>query len=138
MKSKLLSALALIVFGFTTARAADAIDEQQFKKLMKEVGRVAKGFKNNAQAKNAATVEKDSARVAEIYTQMAGFWKARNADDAAKVSAASAAAAKATAVAAKAGDWDKVKAHWGVVGKGCKDCHEAHREKLPDGGYKIK
>jgi cytochrome c556 len=50
----------------------------------------------------------------------------------------SATAATATAAAAKAGEWDKVKTHWGAVGKSCKDCHEKHREKLEDGSYKIK
>jgi cytochrome c556 len=138
MKIRLLSSLALIAFAFSTVRAADAIDEKEFQKLMKEVGKVAKGFKDNTQAKNAAVVEKDSAHVADIYKQMAAFWKARKVDDAAKLSDASAAAASATAAAAKAGDWDKVKTSWGVVNKNCKDCHDAHREKLPDGGYKIK
>ena len=137
MKTKLLCALALLAFGFNSVHAADALDEQQFKKLMKEVGRVAKGFKDNAQAKKADVLEKDSARLAEIYTQMAGFWKERNADDAAKWSTASATAAKATAAAAKAGDWDKVKTHWSAVNKNCKECHEAHREKVGN-GYKIK
>jgi len=137
MKTKFLFTFTVLIFSFASARAADVMDEQQFKKLMKEVGRVAKGFKDNAQAKNAAAVEKDSARVAEIYTQMAGFWKARNADDAVKWSTASAASAKATAAAAQAGDWDKVKTHWGAVGKNCKDCHEAHREKVGN-NYHIK
>ncbi len=138
MKRKLLCALALLAFSVTTVRAAEPIDEKQFQKLMKEVGRVAKGFKDNAQAKNAAVIEKDSARVAEIYTQMAVFWKARHTDDAAKWSESSASAAHATAAAAKAGDWDKVKSNWGAVNKSCKDCHEAHREKLADGSYKMK
>ena len=138
MKIKILCSLVLIAFSLTAARAADAMDEKQFQKMMKEVGKVAKDSKNNQQAKNAAVVEKDSARVAEIYKQMAGFWKARKVDDAAKLSEGSSAAAGATAAAAKAGDWEKVKTSWGVVGKNCKECHDAHREKLDDGSYKIK
>ena len=138
MKPKLLCAITLLAFSFTSVRAADAIDEQEFKKLMKEVGRVAKGFKDNADARNAGAVQNDSSRVAEIYSQMAGFWKTRGTDDAAKWSVSSATAAKATAAAAKAGDWEKVKSSWGAVGKNCKDCHDAHREKLADGSYRIK
>jgi len=138
MKSKLLLFLVLFAFSLTTVRAAEAMNEQQFQKLMKEVGKAAKGMKDKAQAKDAAAVEKDATRVATIYAQMAAFWKARKVDDAAKLSGASAAAAKATAAAAKAGDWDKVKSNWGAVGKNCKECHDAHREKLDDGSYKIK
>ena len=138
MKAKILLVLISMAFP-VVSQAADAVmDEKQFQKLMKEVGGVTKKFKDNAQAKNAAAVEKDAVRTAEIYTQMAAFWKTRNIDDAAKMSEASASAATATAAAAKAGDWDKVKNHWGVVGKTCKDCHEKHREKLDDGSYKIK
>ena len=55
--------------------------------------------------------------MAEIYTQMAGFWKARKTDDAVKWSEDSAVAATATAAAAQAGDWDKVKSSWSGVGK---------------------
>lgn len=138
MKQKFLYVLAFGAFAFTTVRAADTIDETQFQKSMKEVGRIAKGFKDKAQAKDALAVEKDSTRVAEIYTQMSGFWKARHTENATKWSESSAAAAKATAAAAKAGDWDKVKTNWNVVNKNCKDCHDAHREKLPDGAYRIK
>ena len=137
MKIKLLLALALAAFVLPS-RAADAMDEKQFQKLMKEVGGISKKFRDNAQAKNSAAVEKDAARTAEIYKQMAGFWKARKTDDAARMSEDSASAATATAAAAKAGEWDKVKTHWGAVGKSCKDCHEKHREKLEDGSYKIK
>jgi cytochrome c556 len=138
MKMKTLFALALLAFSIHTLHAADTLDEKQFQKLMKEVGGVAKRFKDNAQAKNGANIEKDATRTAAIYTQMTGFWKGRQAEDAAKMSEASAAAATATAAAAKAGEWDKVKASWGAVGKNCKDCHDKHREKLEDGGYKIK
>ena len=138
MKSKFFCALAWLAFSLTTVRAADALDEKSFQQLMKEVGKTAKGMKDNATAKNAAAVEKDAARTAEIYTQMAVFWKARKAEDAAKLSTDSATAASATAAAAKAGDWDKVKTSWGGVGKNCKDCHDHHREKLDDGSYKIK
>ena len=138
MKIKILYALTLLVFSGTFIRAADTLDEKGFQKLMKEVGKAAKDSKNNQQSKNAAVVEKDSARVAEIYTQMAAFWKARKTDDAAKLSEESAAAASATAAAAKAGDWDKVKTSWGTVGQNRKGCHEKHREKLDDGSYKIK
>jgi len=138
MKTKFVLASVLFAFSFIAVRAADAPDEKQFQKSMKEVGRLTKGFRENVQAKNAATVEKDSTRIAELYNEMAAFWKTRKTDDAVKWSEESAAGATATAAAAKAGEWDKVKSTWGPVNQNCKSCHEAHRQKLPDGGYKIK
>ena len=138
MNKKYLLTLVLICFASVSVRAADGLDEKQFQKLMKEVGKVAKDFKANLDAKNADAVTKDSARVGEIYTQMTGFWKSRNADDAAKWSNESSTAATATATAAKAQDWDKTKQHWNAVMKNCKSCHDARREKLDDGSYRIK
>ena len=138
MRCKFLLALVCLACSLPTLRAADAMDEKQFQKLMKEVGKAAKGMKDNLQAKNAAVVAKDSARVAEIYNQMTGFWKARKADDAVRWSRASAFAATATAAAVKTGDWEKVKLDWDGVGKNCKACHDKHRDKLDDGSYKIK
>ncbi len=138
MKRKLLLGFVLLTFSFVTTRAADAVDEKQFQKLMKQVGKVSKDYKANFEAKNGAVLEKDAAAAAAAYTQMAGFWKARKADDAVKWSEDSATAATAMAAAVKAGNWDSVKTHWNAVSKNCKGCHDAHREKLPDGGYKIK
>jgi cytochrome c556 len=138
MKSKILLALALSVFSLATVRAADAIDEAAFKKHMKAVGKTTKAFKANFESKNAAAIEKDGAATAEAYKAMAAFFKARKNDDAAKWSDDSAAGAAGAAVAAKAGDWDKVKSQWGAVGKNCKSCHDKYREKLDDGSYKIK
>ena len=138
MNKKLLFALALLAFSFVTVRAADASDEKQFQKLMKQVGKVSKEFKGNFESKNAAVLEKDGTVAAEAYKQMAAFFKTRKADDAVKWSEESAAAAAAMGTAAKAGNWDSVKAHWSAVSKNCKGCHDTHREKLPDGGYKIK
>jgi cytochrome c556 len=102
------------------------------------VGKVSKDFKTNFEGKNGAALEKDAATAAAAYKQMASFWKTRKADDAAKWSEDSATAATAMATAAKAGNWDGVKTHWNAVSKNCKGCHDTHREKLPDGGYKIK
>ena len=138
MKSKVFCLLAVMAFSLCTVRAAEAMDEKAFAKLMKEVGKTAKGMKDNAAAKNAEVVQKDATRVAEIYTQMAGFWKARKTEDAVKWSEDSATAATATAAAAKAGDWELVKSSWGGVGKNCKACHEKHQDKQDDGSYKIK
>lgn len=138
MNTKILLALTLSVLSLATVHAADVVDEKGFQKHMKSVGQANKNFKGNFESKNAAAVEKDGAATAEAYKAMASFFKARKNDDAVKWSDDSAAGAAGAAVAAKAGDWDKVKSQWGAVGKNCKACHDKYREKLDDGSYKIK
>src|SRR5204863_6481208 len=117
---------------------ADTLNEDSFKKLMKEVGGATKRFKDEMAARDAAGLSKDATRISEIYKQMAPFWTARKADDAAKWSQESSAAAMALAADAKKGDWAGVKNGTQGVFKNCKSCHDTYREKLPDGGYKIK
>ena len=118
--------------------AAEKLDDKGFEKLMKEVGKTQKGFKKNQDEKNSAAMAKDATRLAEIYTEVAGFWKARKVSDATKWSEESATSANAAATAAKAGEWDKVQGHIQSLMKNCKSCHEAHREKLDDGSSRIK
>jgi cytochrome c556 len=141
MKIKFILPLATICVGALLAssnvRAAD-LDEKSLQKLMKEVGDIAKRFKPSQDNKNGAVLAKDATRLAEINKQVTGFWKSRKFDDAVKLSTESADAATAAATAASAGDWDKVKTSVGAVMKNCKACHDAHREKLEDGGYRIK
>lgn len=118
-------------------RAAD-LDEKGLQQAMKDIGRTSRSFKKNMDDKNAAEMEKAATTVASLNHQAIAFWKARKVDDAAKWSEESENAAKAAADAAKAGDWDKVKASIQTVQKNCKNCHDAHREKVEDNVYKIK
>jgi cytochrome c556 len=131
MTTLMLSATALLV-------RADTLNDESFQKLMKEVGSATKRFKNEMVARDAAGLTKDATRIADIYKQMAPFWTARKAEDAAKWSQESSAAAMALAADAKKGDWAAVKTGTQGVFKNCKSCHDTYREKLPDGGYKIK
>ena len=137
-KIQIIVLITCAAFLGRTVRAADALDEKAFQKLMKEVGDTSKRFKKNQDEKNGAQMTKDAARLAEVYKQTAGFWKNRKVNDAEKWSQEAEAAATATASAAKAEDWDKVKTHLQGLMKNCKSCHDAHREKLDDGSYRIK
>jgi hypothetical protein len=77
-------------------------------------------------------------RLGAIYESMIGFWRQRNARDAVNWSEEGKAAALELATAAYSGDAEKAKAAFETVNGGCKSCHEAHREKVADGKYRIK
>jgi cytochrome c556 len=77
-------------------------------------------------------------RLGTVYENMINFWRQRNAADAVKWSEEGKAAALQLATAASANDADKAKAALDAVNGGCKSCHDAHREKVGDGKYKIK
>jgi cytochrome c556 len=134
----LVLSLATLAIASLTGLAAEKMDETKLQKSMKEVGDAAKRFKKNQDEKNADQMAKDAQRIAEIYHETIAFWKERKMDDAVKSSQESEAAAKAAAIAAKAGDWEKVKANVQGLMKNCKSCHDSHREKLEDGTYRLK
>lgn len=138
MSNRTLLTTAIVIAASSFYLHAEPLNDEGFQKLMKEVGSATKRFKNQIQNKDSAGLSKDATRVAEIYKQMAPFWVARKADDAAKWSEESAASATLLAAAARNSEWDKVKTGSQGVMKNCKACHDAHREKLPDGSSRIK
>ena len=77
-------------------------------------------------------------RIGTVYESMINFWRQRNAADAVKMSEEGKAAALQLATAAYAGDADKAKVALEAVNGSCKGCHDAHREKIGEGKYKIK
>lgn len=119
------------------ALAAEPITEAKFVEMMKETNTANRRFKDAIAAENGAQVAKDARRVAELFTQMAAFWKQHKLEKPEVWSKESAEAAKALAAAADAGNWAKARESAPGIGKNCKNCHDAHREKDGD-NYKIK
>lgn len=135
--TRLTISLTTLAAVSTFAFAAEPITEQKFQELMKEASTANKRFKDTVAAENSVEVSKDAKRVAEIFTQMAAFWKEHKLDKPATWSTESATAAKAVASAADTKDWAKVKESTQGIAKNCKNCHDAHREKVGD-NYKFK
>ena len=77
-------------------------------------------------------------KLGSIYENMIPFWRQRNAADAVKFSEEGKSAAVMFASAASADDAEKAGAALKTLGGTCKSCHDAQREKTPEGKYKIK
>jgi cytochrome c556 len=142
MKIKTIAALcstaALLAALPVSLNAQDDDLAKDLQKQMKGVGKVMKGLKAEVDAKNSDKTAADGAKLAEFFGKSATYWEKNKVEDATKWTKQAVEAAKDFSAAAKAGDWDKVKAAQGAMGKTCQSCHKAHREKLDDGGYKIK
>jgi cytochrome c556 len=77
-------------------------------------------------------------KLGSVYENMIPFWRQRMAADAVKWSEEGKSAAVMFASAASADDGEKAAAALKTIGGTCKSCHDAHREKTPEGKYKIK
>jgi cytochrome c556 len=121
-------------FGWLTQSA----DEQEYEKWMKTVNATVGSLRTNIQGKLPDAAAKDAATLAEIFKKSEEFWKGRKKDDAVEWSKKAAAAAAEIETAAKANDFDKAgTSARGMMGN-CAGCHNAYREKIPEGGYRFK
>ena len=126
-----MAAAALAAFGLF------AQDEAAYEKEMKSMDQHA-GVLRKLQAKTGDEAASNAEQLVRLYASTHQFWARRNVEDAVKWAEEGKAAATELAAAAKAGDAAKAEAAFKALGGTCRSCHTAHREKLPDGTYRIK
>ena len=105
---------------------------------MKKAGKTMGPLKKALDTNSFADAMPGAKNLVEIYDVTEKFWKERKADDAIKSSAMGKAAAADLLAAVTAEKSEDARAAFGKLAGTCKGCHEAHREKLADGTYKIK
>jgi len=133
---KVLLASALVAAFF--ASATFALDEKELQQKMKSAGKANGDLRKAMQAKSMPDVATHAKSLAAALTGVEDFWKGRNMMNAAKWQAEGAEAAKTLVTAADGGDAEGVRSAIGKVGGACKQCHEAHREKIGENEYRIK
>ncbi|MBL8167395.1 MAG: hypothetical protein JNJ50_04540 [Acidobacteria bacterium] len=129
--------LVLLITAFA-AFAAVPQTEQDYEAAMKKVLPAQGSLKKGIEAKDAAAVKKDAAVLEAVFKLSEDFWKGRKAQDAVDWSIQAKQGAAEIGKLAGEGAWDKIPDAQKKVGATCMACHTAHREKLPEGGYKIK
>jgi cytochrome c556 len=134
---KLVIALLLGSFG-VFALAAPSQDEKEFEGWMKATGATVGSLRKNVEGKTNEGAAQDAEKLAGIFKSVEGFWQARKTEDAVKWSQQAQTVANEIAAAAKGGESEKAVASLKTLMSTCSACHTAHRERLPEGGYKIK
>lgn len=89
-------------------------------------------------AKTGPEAVANAEKLGGVYENLIAFWRQRGAADAVKWAEQGKAAALQLATAAHAGESANAAAAFETLGGTCRGCHEKHREKLPDGGFRIK
>ena len=114
-----------------------AQDDAVLQKNMKAIDGHAKVLRGLT-ARTGAEAAENAEKIAGLYADMKDFWTKRNVQDAVQSTEEGRTAALQLASAAKAGDAEKAEASFKALSGTCRGCHTAHRERLPDGTYKIK
>jgi cytochrome c556 len=100
-------------------------------KWMKECGELTGKIRKNED------VEASAKRLAELSKEIQGFWASRS-ETGAKSSTELETTALALAAAARSGNADSIAEASRAVNGTCRTCHNAHRERVSEGVYKIK
>lgn len=137
MKKLSLVAAPLAIVGLALVPAA-AQDEKDHPPQMKAIGANMKILKSTLESKNQGEATAAATKVHEAFAETKKYWVAKNIQDGQEWSDTALAGAKMVSDGAGTGDWTKVSDGVSKLGGTCKTCHDAHRERLPDGTYKIK
>jgi hypothetical protein len=107
-------------------------------KNMKETAAAQKSLKENVEAKNWDGAAKDAATLKQLFQNTQDFWTKRNTEDALTQAKKGEAEAISLEKAAMAKNEQAVLDAQKNLAMTCKTCHDAHRERMPDGTSEIK
>jgi cytochrome c556 len=120
------------------AKAPEKAQEKSLPETMKAIPAPFQSLKKNIDAKDAAAATKDAQTLSDLFKATDPIWTKAKFADAEKWSKENQAAAQQIVTAVKAGKFDEAAAPYSAVVKSCVSCHTVHREKLPDGTFKMK
>jgi cytochrome c556 len=123
-------------FGLAVMASEKAPDS--YVKNMKETNAAAQSLRKSVEAKDYDAVAKDASTLKDLFSSTEEFWTKRNTEDAVTAAKSAVKAATDLETAAKAKDAAGVADAAKAVNATCKTCHDAHRERLPDGTSEIK
>lgn len=117
---------------------AFAQDDHELAGTMKTISAASGGLRKTIAAKDGTETAESAEKLVAAFKMVQSHFEEHHMEDGVKFAHTADEAAANLAAAAKAGEWDKASAELKTIGAQCQGCHAAHREKLPDGTYKMK
>jgi hypothetical protein len=105
---------------------------------MKEIGQLNGVLNKSIKGGDAAEATKAAARLEVLFKNIHGYWNDKKVADATAASEGVVTSLQAVQKALAANDMAAAETARAGIGANCMGCHTAHREKLPEGGFKIK
>jgi cytochrome c556 len=105
---------------------------------MKEIQQMNGVLNKSIKAGDAAEAGKAAARLEVLFKNVHSYWVAKKVDDATTASQNIVTSLQAVQKALAANDMAAAETARAAIGANCMSCHTAHREKLPEGGFRIK
>jgi mono/diheme cytochrome c family protein len=115
-----------------------AQSDADYQGWMKSNGATAGMLNKDLMAKSSDAAVMDAKTLADNMTKIAAYWKTKNVDDALKFAQDAQTGFTQVGQLAAAGKFDDAAATLKMTQANCGGCHMAHREKAPDGSWKMK
>jgi cytochrome c556 len=132
-------ALAVSLAGQAgTAPKTTIVTDEDYATAMKEIGPTSQALGKAIASADDAGAAKAAARLEVLFTDVHGYWAGKKIEDASTAAQDAVAGLQAVQKAVAAKDMTAAEAGRQKVQAACKVCHSAHREKTPEGGWRIK
>jgi hypothetical protein len=114
------------------------VTETDYATVMKEVGPTAQALNKAIMSGDEAAAAKAATRLEELFNNVHGYWMGKKVDDASMAAQNAVAALQAVSKAIAAHDMTAAGEARQKLQAQCMACHTAHREKTPEGAWKMK
>jgi len=140
---KSLVACACIVAMATLAAQAPMagvaiVTDEDYGKAMKEIGEQSAALRKSIATPSETDAAASAARLETILKDVQAYWENKKVEDAARFAKNAAGAARAVSKAVAAHDMPAAGTANQTLGAQCMSCHTAHRDRLPDGTFRMK
>jgi hypothetical protein len=130
--------IIIVVAGMLALTTLALAQDDDFKGWMKTIGGSTGGVKKNLEAQNFEGAVTDARKIEGAFKQVAAYWEDKKDGAAVELARTGQDAAAKVVASASIKDSEQATMALKVIQGTCHGCHEAHREKLADGTFKIK
>jgi hypothetical protein len=136
--------LALAAAMSLLATSLPAQTDAEYQNWMKTAAAASASLQKNVTDKKFDAAVADARKIEDTFKQVEAFWRSRNMPDAMNFARQVQNEALTVDKAITTGDMERsylqsvVGMMAGNVSGSCGGCHNAHRQRLPDGSFKIK
>ena len=131
-------AVSLSAQGTAPTAGMKIASDADYATHMKEIGQLNGVLNKSVKGGDAAEAGKAAARMEVLFKNVHAYWNDKKVMDATTAATGAISSLQALQKALGANDMTAAETARASIGANCMSCHTAHRDKLPEGGFKIK
>ena len=134
----LLGSVLCAVAAAPAQTAKPPMSDEAYEKTMKQIGSTFRSLQINNKVMNHADGEREARRLAGWFRDVQSYWEAKKVEDAAMFARTAVKAAEDIEKSSTAMNMEVLQTAEKTLAGTCQGCHMAHRERLPDGSFRMK